>query len=238
MNADLWKNIKGIVFDKDGTLFEFNPVWSEWCDRVIRDLSQGNTSLAAELANKIGYNIDKRVFVSGSLIVSAAAEDTVSALADCLQEKNTQEINAVCLKHLNNLPVVAVNGLTALLAKLKASGIVLGVATNDLEQAAWSQLTGAGIEQYFDFVAGSDSGYGSKPGAGMIHAFCSATKLVSAEVAMVGDSLHDISAGKNAGTAMNIGVLTGPATEQELRPHADIVLQDAAGLSILLDKKR
>ena len=116
------------------------------------------------------------------------------------------------------------------MAKLSTAGITLGVATNDLEQAARSQLAEAGIEQYFEFVAGSDSGYGGKPAPGMIHAFCSASKLMPAEVAMVGDSLHDINAGKNAGTALNVGVLTGPATEPELTPYADIVLQDVVGL--------
>ena len=155
-----------------------------------------------------------------------------------MQKIRKEEINAVCLKHLDNLPLVAVDGLATLLAKLSAAGIVLGVATNDLEQAAWSQLKEVGIDQYFDFVAGSDSGYGSKPDPGMVHAFCSAHKLVPAEVAMVGDSLHDINAGKNAGTALNVGVLTGPATEQELLAYADIVLQDVAGLDVLLDKKR
>ena len=30
--------IRGLVFDKDGTLFDFHATWSVWCDGLIRDL--------------------------------------------------------------------------------------------------------------------------------------------------------------------------------------------------------
>ena len=62
------KKIAGIVFDKDGTLFDFNKVWSVWCDRVVDELSAGDEKLADRLATAIGYNRKERTFVSLSLI--------------------------------------------------------------------------------------------------------------------------------------------------------------------------
>ena len=45
-------------------------------------------------------------------------------------------------------------------------------------------------------------------------------------LAMVGDSTHDLSAGRAAGIGINIGVLTGPATAADLAPFADLILND------------
>ena len=30
------KNIKGIIFDKDGTLFDFHKSWANWVIRIIK----------------------------------------------------------------------------------------------------------------------------------------------------------------------------------------------------------
>jgi phosphoglycolate phosphatase len=46
---------------------------------------------------------------------------------------------------------------------------------------------------------------------------------------MVGDSLHDLHAGRAAGMR-TVGVLTGPAPRAELSPEADIVLGSIAEL--------
>ena len=52
---------------------------------------------------------------------------------------------------------------------------------------------------------------------------------------MVGDSLHDLQAADAAGM-MGIAVLTGMATENQLKNYADIVLPSIADLSNLLLK--
>jgi phosphoglycolate phosphatase len=47
---------------------------------------------------------------------------------------------------------------------------------------------------------------------------------------MVGDSLHDLVAGRAAGM-QTVGVLTGPACRAELAPCADAVLPDIGHLT-------
>lgn len=81
------------------------------------------------------------------------------------------------------------------------------------------------IIECFDFISGCDSGFGAKPEPGMLHGFSNAMGLHPSEVAMVGDSTHDLKAGRAAGM-VNIGVLTGPAVTEDLAPYADIVLRD------------
>jgi phosphoglycolate phosphatase len=54
---------------------------------------------------------------------------------------------------------------------------------------------------------------------------------------MVGDSLHDLHAGRAAGMRV-AAVLTGLATAAELAPHADVVLRDIGHLPGWLEAQR
>ncbi len=46
--------IRGIVFDKDGTLFDFRASWGRWASGFIAQLARDQTH-AATLAQAIGY---------------------------------------------------------------------------------------------------------------------------------------------------------------------------------------
>ena len=100
-----------------------------------------------------------------------------------------------------------------------------------------AHLQETGILGLFDFIAGSDSGFGGKPAPGMLNAFVRATGLDPARVAMVGDSLHDLSAGRAAGMR-TVAVLTGIAPAQVLAPLADVVLPDISHLPDWLAAQR
>ena len=56
-----------------------------------------------------------------------------------------------------------------------------------------------------------------------------AAGLDPARVAMVGDSRHDLEAGRAAGMR-TVAVLTGVARREDLEPHADVVLADIGAL--------
>jgi phosphoglycolate phosphatase len=125
--------------------------------------------------------------------------------------------------------------LVPLFDGLRARGLRLGVATNDAEGPARAHLNAAGVSGHFDFVAGFDSGHGAKPSPGQLLAFARAVGVAPDRVAMVGDSTHDLIAGRNAGM-VTVGVLTGMAGAQDLRPFADAVLPDIGHLPDWLDR--
>ena len=110
----------------------------------------------------------------------------------------------------------------------------LGLATNDAEAPAHQHLRIAGVHDLFDFVAGFDSGYGPKPAPGQLLAFAARFGLQPSRVVMVGDSLHDLHAGRAAGMRV-VAVLTGIAKADTLAPHADAVLPDISGLGPWID---
>ena len=107
--------------------------------------------------------------------------------------------------------------------------------TNDAEKGAQAHLEAVGILDLLDFLAGSDTGYGCKPAPEPLLAFAETTNLKPDEIAMIGDSLHDLQAADAAGM-MRIAVLTGMATESQLENYSDIVLPSIADLPNLLSK--
>ena len=41
--------INGVLFDKDGTLFDFHATWSRWSAALIAKLADGSAAKAADL---------------------------------------------------------------------------------------------------------------------------------------------------------------------------------------------
>ncbi len=222
--------IKGLVFDKDGTLFHYGGTWAVWTDLVLADLSGGDDALKRTLAEAVGYDIDSRVFLPGSLIVGASAGEINDAWLTLLPDWTAEQVDAVAVQHLESLPSLPVCDLKAFFSALKAQGFKLGLITNDYEVGAVQQLQGEGIYELFDFVAGFDSGHGMKPAADPLLAFGAAVGLPMDAVAMVGDSTHDLGAGRAANAGMTIGVLTGPAEEADIAHLADVILPDITGI--------
>ena len=121
------------------------------------------------------------------------------------------------------------------LARLKARGLTLGIATSDSEAGIEATLGRFGVLGHFDFFAGYDSGHGVKPEPGMAHAFCKQTGLSAKEVAVVGDNLHDLDMGRAAGAGLLVGVLTGTGERSDLEDLADHVLDSITDLTTLLE---
>ena len=218
--------VKGLVFDKDGTLFHYTATWAKWLDLVLTELSEGDTEKARKLASAVGYNLDERKFLASSLVVGASASEINQAWTDLLPNHTFEDVDAVSVKYLESLPSLPVCDLKLLFGGIKSTGMKLGIVTNDYEAGAVQQLKGEGIFELFDFVAGFDSGHGAKPSADPLLAFGKSVDLPMQNLAMVGDSTHDLSAGRAAGIGINIGVLTGPATAADLAPFADLILND------------
>lgn len=212
-----------VLFDKDGTLFDFAGTWNSWSAGVIRSLASGSDALASKLAGAIQFDLQNQCFHPHSIAVAGTNAEVTSALLPYLPDHQQSELERFLEREASTAPLVEAAPLADLLTELRASGAKLGVMTNDSELSALSQLDRAGVREQFDFVAGYDSGYGEKPDPAPLLAFCRKVDVHPARTIMVGDSLHDLLAGKAAGMT-RIGVLTGTAERSDLLPHADVVL--------------
>lgn len=221
--------IDGIIFDKDGTLFDFRRTWGEWTQRLLAELAQGDDETATRLGALVGYDLPRRVFAPNSPIIAATPDE----IADCLIDHLPGWEHAPLVARMNALAaqvsLAEAVPLRPLLENLRARGLRIGLVTNDAEAPARAHLASARVQDLFDFVAGFDSGHGAKPGPGPLLAFAKACGLSPARIAMVGDSTHDMLAGQAAGMR-RVAVLTGVAEQAELAPHAEVVLPDIGHL--------
>jgi len=227
-------HISAILFDKDGTLFDFHKSWGGWAAEVLTDLSDGDAARQAVLAEAIGFDLRTGRFDRSSPVIAGTPGDVVRLMLPHLPQMGPAALVSWLNTAAARARMVPAVPLDPLLAQLAARGLAIGVATNDAEAPARAHLEAAGIADRFDFVAGYDSGHGAKPGPGQLLAFAEEAARPPGEVMMVGDSRHDLVAGRAAGMC-TVGVLTGPAEAGDLADLADRILPDIGHLPALLD---
>lgn len=220
--------IKAAIFDKDGTLFDFRASWGAWTRAVIAELAPDGPD-AARLAAALGYDLLRDEFHPDSVVIAHTTHEIAVLVAELLGEDDLEGLIARMDRLAAQTPMAPAVDLPEVFSALRTAGIRIGLATNDTEAPARSHLERAGVLDLFDFVAGSDSGWGGKPGPGQLLAFARAIDVEPAAIAMVGDSAHDMEAGRRAGMA-RVAVLTGIATAPDLAPHAEVVLPDISHL--------
>ncbi len=219
------KTIKGLLFDKDGTLFDFHATWGAWCSGFIVDMARGDAQVIADLAEILDFDLEMKRFRESSPFIAGTIDTFLEPLHTVLPHWNREDLFHQILDTSAITPQAPVTELSPLLRRFRTNGLGIGLATNDNEAPARAHLSSVSVLEYFDFVSGCDSGFGAKPEPGMLLGFAAAMGLQPSEIAMVGDSTHDLKAGRAAGM-VNIGVLTGPAVADDLAPYADVVLRD------------
>lgn len=228
--------IAAVVFDKDGTLFDFHATWGAWARVLLAELAEGGRASPAVLGAAMGYDLAQGRFHPDSVVIADTPEAVAKVLLPHLPGMTATALIARMNLLASAAPMAPATPLPPLLQRLRARGLRLGVATNDAEMPARAHLSAVGVHEYFDFVAGFDTGFGAKPGPGMLLAFADRMRLDPAQVVMVGDSRHDLIAGRAAGMR-TVAVLTGPAEEGDLAPLADAVLPHVGYLPDWLESR-
>ena len=223
--------LKAVIFDKDGTLFDFRQSWGAWTLALLDRLAPVTRG---DLGQVLGFDPVGFSFARDSAIIAHTSFEIADLILPHLDGVSMPALLQIMNDLGTSAPMVPAVDLPLVLAGLKAKGLALGLATNDTEGPARAHLGGAGVTHLFDFVAGCDSGFGGKPEPGQLLAFAAHIQLAPAQIAMVGDSLHDLEAARRAGMKA-VGVLTGPATRADLAPQADVVLATIAELGAWID---
>lgn len=235
--------IKGLLFDKDGTLLEFHQMWLQVAKGAAADTLNAYPAESSSYDNNTNVDITALLAAIGvhgdyvdnhGLLASNPVEDTAEAWYQLLQLSSDKSLFSQTVKKLFNKQVEdnpaliqALPEVKDKLIDLKAQGFKLGIATADSKDATIYSLIQTQLHDLFDFVGYSDGDIAPKPAPALLHAFCQVCDLVPEQVIMFGDTVSDMKFGRKAG-ASTIGVLTGTATEDELKPYADIVLYSVA----------
>ena len=231
--------LRGILFDKDGTLIDFDATWGPAAYEVMRELANGDSAKLRRLMEISHYVEEERRFLPSSPLVAGSSAHYGPLWAAALERPAAPDLYGEMddrFAYWGLRSLAPIHAPAALCADLQARGLALGIATNDAERSARMQSAALGLDPYLVYIAGYDSGFGAKPGPGMVQGFIDLIAAAPHEVALVGDSIHDLHAAKAAG-ALAVCVLSGPlrgAARAELEPHADYVIDSIADLPALV----
>ena len=229
--------IKGILFDKDGTLIACNNVWGPlYLEMLTKHFGQ-SAEQAMTLVKSTGFIPETGALRGGSAMAAGTLEQIMQIWWPDLPETERARRVAFVNEHADKSAKNFVEPLFALepvFDEFHAAGFILGIATNDNETSAKRHMKILDVHHYFDVVLGADSVAEAKPSGHMVKRFAELTDLKPSQVAMVGDNSHDIDEARAGGAGLAIGVLTGNSSADELAPHADYVIGSVASLLQLL----
>jgi phosphoglycolate phosphatase len=219
--------VRGILFDKDGTIIDYWQTWVPINREVALYAAGGDQLLAGELLRLGGHDPETDRVTPGAPLAAGDFLDIASAFAQHPDVAPADQLVAgieriFCSGGAKHSALIA--GARDTVIELKRRGFRVGVATNDSAGGLEASLAPHGVLGFLDFAVGCDSGFGSKPDPRMVHGFCSAVGLRPAEVAMVGDAVHDLAMGRAAGVGLNVGVLSGTSAREDLEDLADLIL--------------
>jgi len=229
--------VRLIVFDKDGTLFDFHHLWTTWSARYLRLAVAGQTDeehLYKALCEGLGYNTRTERVLHDSPLSVVPTSDLSLTVATVLYGQGLGWTKATALAEQALEHAVSEFDLTAavrpigniagLFQRLRQVGIRIAVVTTDERLITEPMLELGGIADMVDFLACSDDGLPIKPAPDAVLAACKHTGITPLETIVVGDNAADMQMGRRAGVRLCVGVLSGVAEAGDLDSHADVVL--------------
>jgi 2,3-diketo-5-methylthio-1-phosphopentane phosphatase/HAD superfamily hydrolase (TIGR01509 family) len=195
---DLKKQIRGLIFDLDGTLIEAYEAAYLGLKEVFRFFEKPIFPLT-DLKRNLKADLE-------ATLAPFFSSEEVSRAIPIFRKKYA----GVYLEKTHFL-----DGAKGVLESLDRQGVVLAVASNKLGRFSRAALIHLGVAGYFRSIYGAGDGLRNKPFPDMIEASLKEIDLPPEDVVFVGDSIEDIEAGRGAGVDV-YAVSTGSHSKSEL----------------------
>ena len=235
--------IKSIIFDKDGTLINFDAFWisvSENAIRILLNYVRRDDVPMDEMLASIG--VENGVSDIGGLLCGGTYEEIALAFNSVLEKYGCALAHdEVCGTVLDAYNLSAAKGcvkptcenITEVLTSLKAQGIKLAVVTTDNAEITRYCLDKLGITELFDRLYTDDGKTPVKPDPACALDFAKLTGASKDEIIMVGDTMTDVRFARNAGIRV-VGVGFAPESRERLAPYADKVFPDVSYITAFI----
>ncbi len=225
--------IKGIVFDKDGTLIDYESFWVPVAEGAVKELldNEGFSDKRAEVLDAIGaYKGINGVLCYGTYGDIASAINSVIG-KDCYKGERVADIFSKSLNLAKVSPTCP--NIKEVFSKLREKGLKLAVVTSDNLAITEFCLKEIGIIDFFDVIYADDGVHPSKPNPYYMQKFCADFSLEPNEVLMVGDTMTDMNFAKNSGA---VSLAVGKYAPELLSSVADNIAKDISFVLEILQK--
>lgn len=236
-------DIKAILFDKDGTLIDFDAFWIPVSAAAVKDIlsrAGAGDDMLTEVLGALGIHGDT-TDPDGLLCRGTYGEmglkirGVLSEHGIRLSEEEAMRMTGDAFSHSAGAgtvkPVCA--GLRGVLERLKERGIRLLVVTTDNPEVTHICLEKLNIEDLFEKVIADDGVVPPKPDPRCALDFAGKSGIPVGEIAMVGDTLTDIEFARNAGMRM---IYVGKSSEAG--KLADARISDVSHIFEIIGERR
>ncbi len=229
-------NKKLIIFDKDGTLLDFDAYWLPVSLAALSEIVK-LAGLRRETVSEIldAFEVKDGVTAITSSLCSGTYDDMGRDVFKVLKKHNSklseEDIKKLTRelyhKHIDKGEIKpTAKKLADTLLKLKNRGFILGVVTTDSALVTEACLKALGIRDFFSFVLTDDGEIPPKPNPQSLAMLCERFSLSKDELLMVGDTLTDVSYAK-AGGIQVVGVAKSKGNAEILSANgADFVISE------------
>ena len=235
---------EAIIFDKDGTLLDFDTFWVSVSEGAIADTlsSVGRADIpVAPFLEAIGVHNGKTdinsVLCKGTYEeIGLVIYDTLSALGVSADKDKT--VATVLEAYIRNVDKGVIkptsNELERVLKTFKDSGMYLAVITTDTAKITEKCLKGLGVYELFDRIYTDDGIIPPKPSPDAALDLFARAGISPSKTIMVGDTMTDVRFAKNSG--ISVAILAPDNERRELfAPSADHLISDISELLNILE---
>ena len=230
-------NIKAVIFDKDGTLMDFESFWVTVSRCAIEDIKDKTGITQVSVEEALSY-LDVRngiADINGILAqdpypVMGRALNTCFTKYGCRLTDGEMTELTVSAYHENvekGIINPACGDILSVMVRLKNMGLKLAVVTTDDPYDTKKCLSALGIYDCFDEIYTDDGVMPPKPDPYCLDIFLKKYGLQKNEVIMIGDTLNDVNFARNGGIQVG-GVAKNSNNRKILEAKADFVMTDVS----------
>ncbi|MCW1841242.1 HAD family hydrolase [Prosthecomicrobium hirschii] len=237
------RDIDLVVFDKDGTLIDFDHLWAgKMIAAIAATLDEASVGAAhdadleADLYRTLGADpVSRRVVPESPLAVASIPALTIVCAAVLYRHglpwHEAETIAGRAFRPVFQAPpttteIRPVGDVAGLMRGLAAAGARLSILTTDDRLGTVATLPILGVERLIDAMVCGDDPIPAKPEPdGLLH-LAALAGVDPSRVLMVGDSAGDMVTARRAGAALAVGVLSGTSRADHFAGHADVIVPD------------
>ena len=226
-----------IVFDKDGTLIDFDALWGprtlRWIDAITVSL-EFSDDIKRRLFSLLGYSPENNSIRAESPLAVASLDTlyTIVAAEVCqngISWHEARDRTMACAQEtilgaINPQEIQTKGDIKKVLYQLSQANICIAVVTSDDRSMTEAALDILGISALVDIVICGDDPIPNKPAPDALWLIAEQLGIETGCIMMVGDTLSDMQFASNAGAGVRIGVAAASGGAISLVEQADLII--------------